>query len=60
MSRQHGFVGRAENFDDAMKCIQGSALLDRRMFADLFPDSQIIFEKVYGLPKSLMAIRTAM
>jgi hypothetical protein len=57
MSFQHGFVGKAETVDEAIVRIQGSVLLDRKMLSSLFPDSEIIFEWFYGLPKSLMAIR---
>jgi len=57
MSRALGFVGKADSFDAAMEAIRASVLLDRPMFADLFPDSDIVFERVFGLRKSMMAIR---
>jgi hypothetical protein len=57
MSSDMGFIKQSPTYDDAMSKIQGSSLLDRRMFADLFPDGSIVFERVFGLPKSMMAIR---
>jgi hypothetical protein len=57
MSHKHGFVKKAENIDEAIRAVQSSCLLDRKMMASLFPDAQIIFEKFLGLPKSIMAIR---
>jgi hypothetical protein len=52
-----GFVGRCSNLDEAMSRLEGSVLLDKTMMSALFPDAQIVFEKVYGVPKSIMAIR---
>lgn len=59
MSRRHGFVPKATGYDRAMHAVQGSNLLDKRMFSDLFPDGKLIVERVFGLPKSLMIIRGA-
>ncbi|MEZ5773977.1 MAG: class I SAM-dependent methyltransferase [Hyphomicrobiaceae bacterium] len=57
MRRGYGFRGRASSMDEAMRSIQGCALIDRRQLAALFPDARILAERVLGLPKSLMAIR---
>jgi len=59
MSRSHGFIQKSPDFDSAMSAVEGSVLLDRPMLADLFPDATIVFETVYGLRKSMMAIRAA-
>lgn len=48
---------KGETVDQAMRTIQSSVLLDKRMFAALFPDAQIIPEKFYGFTKSLMAVK---
>lgn len=58
MSRKCGpYWSKAETVDDAMRTIQSSTLLDRSMFSALFPDATIVPEKVFGLTKSLMAVR---
>ena len=60
MARKCGpFWSRADTVDQAMRTIQDATLLDKRMFGALFPDAKIIPERLYGLTKSLMAIRTA-
>ncbi|WP_225187533.1 methyltransferase domain-containing protein [Bradyrhizobium sp. IC3195] len=58
MGRKCGpYWSKAATVDEAMRTIQSSSLLDRSMFSALFPDAEIIPEKVLGLTKSLMAIR---
>lgn len=58
MARKCGpFWPKAADVDHAMRVIQSSTLLDKRMFSALFPDATIIPEKIYGLTKSLMAVR---
>ena len=52
-----GFAARRETVDHAMRDVQGMALLDKRQLAALFPDADISFERVLGLPKSMMAVR---
>jgi hypothetical protein len=52
-----GFAAKRGSVDHAMRDVQSIALLDRRQFAELFPDAAIEAERVLGLPKSLMAIR---
>jgi len=50
MARKCGpFWSKAETVDQAMRTIQSSTLLDRTMFFALFPDAEIIPEKIYGL-----------
>jgi len=52
-----GFSPRRRTVDHAMRDVQGMALLDRGQLAALFPDAEIVPERVLGLTKSLMAIR---
>jgi hypothetical protein len=60
MARKCGpFWSKGETVDQAMRTIQDATLVDKRMFAALFPDAKIVLEKVLGFTKSLMAIRTA-
>ena len=54
-----GFGGRRYTVDGAMRGLQTAALLDRRQLAALFPCAEIRCERVYGLTKSIMAVRTA-
>jgi Methyltransferase domain len=58
MYRKCGFWSKCDTVDHAMRTIQSSILLDKAMFKALFPDGQIISEKVWGVTKSLMALRT--
>ncbi len=58
MARKCGpYWSKAATVDEAMRTIQDATLLDRRMFAELFPDASIIPEKFLGMTKSLMAVR---
>jgi hypothetical protein len=58
MARKCGpYWSKAETVDDAMRTIPDSSLLDRAMFSALFPDATIIPEKLFGITKSLMAVR---
>jgi hypothetical protein len=41
----------------AMSLVESSMLLDAGQFRYLFPDATITFERLYGLPKSLIATR---
>jgi hypothetical protein len=58
MARKCGpYWSKAATVDDAMRTIQSSLLLDKSMFSELFPDGNIVSERVFGMTKSLMAIR---
>lgn len=52
-----GFGGKRASYDAAMRGVQSAYLLNVRQFQVLFPDAEIVKERAYGLPKSLMAIR---
>ncbi len=59
MARKCGpYWSKAETVDQAMRTIQSSSLLDKRMFRELFPDADVVSEKILGLTKSLMAVRS--
>jgi len=55
--RACGAFPRAETLDDAMRFLEDSILIDATRLSALFPDSQIERERLFGLTKSLMAIR---
>ena len=57
MRAKLGYIGKAANLGDAMASVQSACLLDKRQFAYLFPDAEVGFERVLGLPKSLIARR---
>lgn len=57
MWRGCGAFPRAETMDDAVRFIEDSNLLDMKRFRALFPDAEIRRERVYGLTKSLIAVR---
>lgn len=52
-----GFYRRAESHAQAREHVESIRLLDHRMMRRLFPDGEIATEWVFGLPKSIMAIR---
>ncbi|GAA1882443.1 class I SAM-dependent methyltransferase [Lapillicoccus jejuensis] len=54
-----GHSGRAESLDVALSRVQSATLVDATMFRALFPDAQVQFERLAGLPKSLIGIRSA-
>lgn len=53
-----GFSKRRSTIDSAMEDIQRMVLLDGRQFAALFPDAEMRSERVLGVTKSLIAIRS--
>ena len=53
-----GHSRRSTTLDAAMIRVQGIRLLDRLQMAALFPDSYIHRERLFGLTKSLIAVRT--
>jgi hypothetical protein len=57
MLRGCGAFPRAQTIDDAVRFVEDSNLLDEKRFRALFPDAQIRRERVYGLTKSLIAMR---
>lgn len=59
MRRGLGFMPKADTVSDAVRFVQSASLLDQRQFSSLFPDATIKFERMFGFPKSLMAIRSA-
>jgi SAM-dependent methyltransferase len=57
LKRTCGFWKQRPDVGEATKAIQSALLLDKRQMQFLFPDAEIIAEKFFGLPKSLVAIR---
>lgn len=57
LRKRRGFFARAANVDLALEAVESVELLDRRMFACLFPDARVVPERFIGLTKSLIAIR---
>jgi len=49
--------GRIADYSRAVNVVEGVTLLDKKQFSWLFPDAEIRFERVLGLPKSLIATR---
>lgn len=56
-ARGCGAFPRAETPDDAMRFLEDSILVDAKRMAVLFPDAEIQRERVFGLAKSLIAVR---
>lgn len=50
-------VGRIATLKKAHQVVEGAKLIDLAQMRSLFPDSDIGFERFFGLPKSLIAIR---
>ncbi len=48
---------RATSFDQAANYIEDSSLLDATGFTSLFPEARIGRERIFGLSKSLIAVR---
>jgi Methyltransferase domain len=60
MRRPRGHWGKAPDVETAMRQIQSAVLLDRRMFATLFPDAIVHRERFLGVTKSLIAVRNSL
>lgn len=52
-----GAFPRAKTLDDAQRYIEDSILIDRKRMQALFPDARIESERLFGLSKSLIAVR---
>ena len=48
---------KAKTTDEAMRAQQSAVLLDVNMMRELFPSSTLQFERFFGLPKSIIAIK---
>lgn len=57
MNFKVGYFNRAASLGQAMQNVQSAVLLDKLQMCTLFPDARVAFERVAGVPKSLMAIR---
>lgn len=57
MKGKRGHRPRAQSFEEAMVSIESVNLLTAPQMQALFPDATIIKERVFGLVKSLIAIR---
>lgn len=54
---QLGHWRRAASVDEAVRIVDSARLLNRKMFQELFPDSHVVTERVFLLPKSFIAVR---
>lgn len=50
-------VGRLSGIDEAFTIVERTQLLDASRMRFLFPDATVRFEKFFGLPKSMIAIK---
>lgn len=57
MSRKRGFWPKADNVSDAVQLVQSAKMLDVGQMKELFPHSEILREKIFGVTKSLMAFK---
>lgn len=57
--RRLGFYDREPDYRKARAIVEEVKLLTRHDMAHLFPDADIAVERVFGLPKSIMASRAA-
>lgn len=57
MRRDYAFHKRACSIDEADRILNDASLLDRQEMMDLFPDAEVDVESLFGLTKSLIAIR---
>ncbi len=52
-----GFAEPKQTVDAAMRRVQSARLLDAGQLRALFPDAEMLREKIFGLTKSLIAVR---
>ena len=52
-----GHYEKCSTMTQAMNFVQSARLLDKAQIAELLPDAETTFEKVLGVPKSIIAIR---
>lgn len=52
-----GHWRRAASTDEAVRIVESARLLSRHMLQELFPGADIVTERFFGLPKSLIAIK---
>ena len=50
-------VAPQRSVDDAVRQVEHSRLLNKKMFRELFKDADILTERFLGLPKSFIALR---
>jgi hypothetical protein len=55
---QLGHWRKARDAKEAVELVRSAQLLTKRQFQKLFPDSQIVTERFFSLPKSFVAVRT--
>ncbi|MFZ5808122.1 MAG: class I SAM-dependent methyltransferase [Chloroflexota bacterium] len=56
---QLGHWEKASSVDKAVRLVESARLLTKDMFQELFPDARIHTERLFGLPKSFIAIKKA-
>ncbi len=52
-----GHFPKAETVDEAVATVESARLLDKKMFVELFPDGELIRERVAFLTKSYIVVR---
>ena len=52
-----GHWRKANTTDEAMRIVESARLLTRKMFRELFPESTIVIERLFLLPKSFIAVK---
>ena len=57
MRRNRGFFRRCESAALAVEAVESIRLLDAFMMRALFPDARLVRERIFGLTKSLIAVR---
>jgi Methyltransferase domain len=57
MYRKCGFWSKASTISQAMHSVQSAQMVDYAQFKELFGDATIVRERIFGLTKSLIAIR---